>query len=226
MPESTVQHWDKLWAQHKDEPVHDRELAHIINYYKGSLKNKKVLETGAGSGGDSIALHQMTKCKNYCADYSAKSIAFLKKNFKKAGINDAQFIKADIRNIPVKDGTFDVIFSNGVLEHFRDPIVIMKEQKRVLKKGGLLVIGVPETYSLYTIKKQIQIRRGTWFAGWETQYSAGDMRRMAKKAGLKIVAIKVYGNAPLRFPPWLKKICTALRVNRVLASDVVLYATK
>ena len=113
-----------------------------------------------------------------------------------------------------------------MLEHFRDPIVIMKEQKRVLKKGGLLVIGVPETYSLYTIKKQIQIRQGTWFAGWETQYSAGQMRRMAKKVGLKVVAIKVYGNVPLRFPPWLKKMCTMLHVNRVLASDVVLYATK
>ncbi|HIH23795.1 TPA: class I SAM-dependent methyltransferase [Candidatus Woesearchaeota archaeon] len=231
MAESTVQHWDALWEQHKNEPVHDRQLLRIIELYRsmrGSLKGKRVLETGAGSGVDSITLAKMTGCKPHCVDYSKRSIAFLRKNFKAAKVT-GHFIHADMRKMPIKDRTFDVVFSNGVLEHFKtenERIAIVKEQSRVLRPGGLLVIGVPETYSLYTIKKQIAIRRGTWFAGWETQFSKRELRALATKAKLKVVECRVYGNAPLSFPPLLQRITTMLHINRWLASDVVVYCTK
>jgi ubiquinone/menaquinone biosynthesis C-methylase UbiE len=228
MVESTVQHWDALWEQHKDEPVHLRELERIIalTAARGAdLRGKKVLEVGAGSAIDSIMLAKRTGCSAHCVDYSAKAIQFMKRNFRNAKLKGV-FVKADIKRIPVNQGTYDVIFSNGVLEHFRDPMPIIREQKRVLKRGGLLVIGVPETYSLYTIKKHWLMRRGAWFAGWETQYSARELRRLARAAGLTVIETRIYGNAPLSFPPWLQRTCTTLHLNRWLASDVVVYCTK
>lgn len=225
MAESTVRHWDALWVLHKAEPVHERSLKDMIRLYGRSLKGKKVLEAGAGSAIDSIVFTKMTGCKPYCLDYSTKSIAFIKKNFKKNKLK-GNYIKADIRKIPSKNNTFDIIFSHGVLEHFKEPQKIIAEQKRILKKNGLLVIGVPETYSLYTIKKHIQMLFGTWFAGWETQYSKCQMRKMAEKEGLIVKEIIVYGNAPLWFPQWMKNVCNVLRLSRIIASDVVLYATK
>jgi ubiquinone/menaquinone biosynthesis C-methylase UbiE len=227
--ESTVKHWDTLWEQHKEEPVHEKELADIIAIYKKhtgkTLKNAKVLETGAGSGTDSIALAKMTKCSAYCVDYSAQSIDFMKRNFAKNKIKGT-YVKADIKKIPFPDNTFDVIFSNGVLEHFREPIPIVQEQMRVLKKGGVLVFAVPETWTLYTVKKHMLMRKGQWFAGWETQYTKRELRKMMRQAGLKVLDAKVYGAAPLSMPKWFQKTTTVLHLNRWMAADAAVYCTK
>lgn len=227
--QSTVKHWDALWEQQHDEPVHIRQLKHIAQLYEQltdqSLKGRQVLEAGAGSAVDSIALKKRSGCEIVCVDYSAKSIEVIKANFKRNRIS-GKAVKADIRKLPFADGTFDVIFSNGVLEHFKDPLPIVKEQARVLKKNGLLVIGVPETYSLYTIKKHIQMRRGTWFAGWETEYSRGELRSLVERAKLKVIESKVYGNPPLWFPNWMKTLCLYSGLARVVASDVVVFCTK
>ena len=52
-------------------------------------------------------------------------------------------IKADICALPFKDGSFDLIFCNHVLEHIPDHIKAMEELYRVLKKGGTLIAQVP-----------------------------------------------------------------------------------
>ncbi len=226
---STVKHWDALWEQHKEEPVHEQELAHIIKLYKKhngkTLKGTKVLETGAGSGTDSIAMAKMTKCSPYCVDYSSQSIDFMKRNFAKNKIKGT-YVKADIKKIPFPDNTFDVIFSNGVLEHFREPIPIVQEQMRILRKGGILVFGVPETWTLYTVKKHMLMRKGQWFAGWETQYSKREITKMMKKAGLTVLDAKVYGAAPLSMPKFVQKTTTTLHLNSWMAADAVVYCTK
>ncbi|MCH1433976.1 MAG: methyltransferase domain-containing protein [Flavobacteriaceae bacterium] len=52
-------------------------------------------------------------------------------------------VKADICDLPFKDGTFDLILCNHVLEHIPDDLKAMEELYRVLKKGGKLIAQVP-----------------------------------------------------------------------------------
>ena len=52
-------------------------------------------------------------------------------------------VKADICDLPFKDGTFDLILCNHVLEHIPDDLKAMEELYRVLKKGGTLIAQVP-----------------------------------------------------------------------------------
>jgi SAM-dependent methyltransferase len=47
------------------------------------------------------------------------------------------------RGLPFRDGAFDVVLCEQVLEHLDDPAAALREIARVLRPGGLLVAGVP-----------------------------------------------------------------------------------
>ena len=79
----------------------------------------------------------------------------------------------------------DIVFSQGVVEHFKNPILVIKEQLRVLKKNGILIINVPQKFTGYTIKKKILIRKNKWKFGWETEYSYNNLKKIAKILKLK-----------------------------------------
>ncbi len=53
-------------------------------------------------------------------------------------------VKADICNLPFKEGEFDVILCNHVLEHIPDDIKAMEELFRVMKPGGWGIFQVPQ----------------------------------------------------------------------------------
>ena len=57
-------------------------------------------------------------------------------------------IKADLRQLPLNDNTYDVIFCNHVLEHIVEDTVAMKELYRVMKPGGWGIFQVPMKYDL------------------------------------------------------------------------------
>ncbi len=52
-------------------------------------------------------------------------------------------VRADVMDLPFKDGDFDVVFCNHVMEHVEDDIRAMKEIYRVLKTGGWAFMQVP-----------------------------------------------------------------------------------
>ena len=72
-------------------------------------------------------------------------------NFRKLRFDSSlgnPLVNADIGNICFKDESFDVVICSEVIEHIRKDEKIFKELKRVLKKGGTLVLGTPD-YSSY-----------------------------------------------------------------------------
>src|SRR6266478_647957 len=50
---------------------------------------------------------------------------------------------ASAEHLPFPDEVFDLVLSQEVLEHVRDPFQAMSEMKRVLRKGGILYCQVP-----------------------------------------------------------------------------------
>lgn len=56
-------------------------------------------------------------------------------------------VKADICNLPFKDNEFDVILCNHVLEHIPDDTKAMQELYRILKKGGMVILQIPQDLS-------------------------------------------------------------------------------
>jgi len=111
--------------------------------------NKKVLEVGCGRGSLSAyfsdAGYDVT-----LLDMSSRAIELARKAFYKNKL-EANFVVNDCLNMKFEKNTFDIIFSIGLLEHFENIDEVIKEQVRVLKKGGKFI-----GYVVPEIKNNIQ----------------------------------------------------------------------
>lgn len=186
---STKKHWQEYWSTPNHQPLvcHEELLKNLLKVTK--VKGKKILEVGAGMGGDSIFLVKQ-KAHVTAVDFSKEALSEIEKNAQKENV-DIEIVNADAKKLPFTDETFDIVFHQGFLEHFKNPLEIILEQKRILKKGGYIVIDVPQKYTTYTIKKHIEMKLGKWFAGWEREFSIGELESLVKKTGFTI--IKSYG---------------------------------
>jgi SAM-dependent methyltransferase len=61
-------------------------------------------------------------------------------------LDSAAIIRMDDGRIPYDDGAFDVVFSDNVLEHLRDPVATLCEVRRVLKPGGVFLAKTPNKW--------------------------------------------------------------------------------
>ncbi len=97
------------------------------------------LEVGCGSGGVSLYFHDRYGYRVTLADISEAALAFARKNFAHSTAPDrpAHFLQADACALPFPAGTFDLVMSFGLLEHFPNIEPPIAEQLRVLRPGGL-----------------------------------------------------------------------------------------
>src|SRR6202790_4582014 len=101
-----------------------------------------VLDLGSGGGIDVIlsAKRVGSTGKAYGLDMTDEMLALARENQKKAGIDNVEFLKGAIENIPLPENTVDVIISNCVVNLSGDKNRVIAEAFRVLKPGGRFAI--------------------------------------------------------------------------------------
>ncbi len=183
--ESTKGHWQSYWnglEGFESYANDDRIVGRLTAAMQQSAP--RVLEVGAGTGRDSVALAERG-AHVVVVDYVPQSLAIVRENARRRGVPVA-VVCADARRMPFRDDTFDACFHAGLLEHFREPNDLLRENARVVTRGGVLLVDVPQRFHLYTIAKHILIALGKWFAGWETEYSIGELERLVARQGFRI----------------------------------------
>lgn len=111
-----------------------------LNLLKNLEIGKKVLSVGCAIAAD-LKLLKKTDFVTVGLDPESR---FLLKG--KAEDNADDFIKAIGENIPLYDGSFDLVLLIEVLEHVMKPEVVLEEIVRVLKPNGILFLTVPNRF--------------------------------------------------------------------------------
>lgn len=190
--EREIDRWDHLWQLFAKDIFYKPNIKvtnEIDGLFNGKVTGKKILEVGAGSGSDCIALAKLgAQC--FALDFSPEALKTCQQLAKKAKVK-VKRIAADCRQIPFEDNFFDLVFSVGLIEHFKKPLPLFEEQLRVLKKGGFLLVDVPQKYNPYTMVKHLRMGFGRHPFGWETEYALADMKKIAGL--LKVKPIRFYG---------------------------------
>ncbi len=134
-----------------------------------SWTGRRVLEIGAGIGADLVRFRRAGAAA-VGLDLSFHSLALAREN---ANLNGcaAPVLNADAESLPFPDGTFDLVYSWGVLHHTPDTHRALAEVHRVLRNDGQCRVMLYHRRSL--VAAQCYLRYG--LGGFRPQASAAEL---------------------------------------------------
>ena len=183
--------WEKFWRE-KGEDVEEllkaveEESFRIRNILK-YLPKGKVLDAGCGNGKYVFYLER-SGYEVYGIDYVDEVIERNKIVSEKSGIgNPSRFRVMDVCELQFPDGYFDGYLSMGVIEHFPDPSLPLKEAYRVLKRNGIAFITVPNKLSPNHITRYLTTKLGKGTRLWQKEYTKWELKKFATSAGFECI---------------------------------------
>jgi SAM-dependent methyltransferase len=101
-----------------------------------------VLDLGSGGGIDVLlsARRVGPTGKAYGLDMTDEMLALARENQRQSGLENVEFLKGEIEQIPLPDASVDVIISNCVINLAADKDRVLAEAFRVLKSGGRFAV--------------------------------------------------------------------------------------
>jgi arsenite methyltransferase len=105
-------------------------------------EGETVLDLGSGAGADVLisARRVGPTGRAIGLDMTDEMLDLARRNAERAGVSNVEFRKGYIEDIPLPDGSVDVVISNCVLNLSGDKRKVLREAARVLRPGGRFAI--------------------------------------------------------------------------------------
>lgn len=187
---------------------HIRQVSH-----KEKRSDITILDCGLGQGDDLINI--LKKIEELKSEFRELKLYLkgIEKNptyieiSKSKGI-DVFPIDLETDIFPIEDGSIDVVIINQVLEHTKEIFWIMDQIQRILRAGGILIVGVPNLASLHNrilllLGYQPTAQRS--LGSHVRTFTIGDLKEFIEYGGMfKLIEWK--GDNLYPFPPPISKI--------------------
>jgi ubiquinone/menaquinone biosynthesis C-methylase UbiE len=175
-----------------------------------AFRGARLLEIGCGMGTD---LLQFARGGARCTgiDLTPRSVEITRHRFKLYGA-DGNFMISDGERLPFRSESFDVVYSNGVLQHTPDTAGSIREVHRVLRPGGVAKIMLYHRNSL-NYWFEIVLRRG--IVGLE--FLRG---RSAEEIMSRVIEFSDHGARPLVKVYSRREVCELFGMFKDVRVDV------
>jgi len=138
--------WVNLGLRLKPAPISKVVEEIKLKFFDDTIKNiqsPNILIAGCGTGQHSIETAARFKGSKVLAiDLSLASLSYAKRKTEELGIQDIDYMQADILDLGKLHRQFDIVESAGVLHHMDDPLAGWRVLTDCLKPGGLMKIGL------------------------------------------------------------------------------------
>ena len=110
----------------------------VADLHQGEI----VLDLGAGAGADVLisARRVGPTGKAIGVDMTDEMLELARSNAAQAGVDNVEFVKGYIEELPLPDGSVDVVISNCVINLSADKPAVVREAARVLRPGGRFAV--------------------------------------------------------------------------------------
>jgi arsenite methyltransferase len=151
-----------------------------------------VLDLGSGGGIDVLlsAKRVGPTGKAYGLDMTDEMLELAEQNKAKAGITNAEFLKGEMEDMPLPDGSVDVIISNCVVNLSPDKDKVLREAFRVLKPGGRIAIA--DLVTIGDLPEAVRHNMAAWAACVAGALDAKEYVLKLTAAGFQNAEVEVY----------------------------------
>src|SRR5919201_5035005 len=152
---------------------------------------ERVLDLGSGAGLDVLlAARQVGSGGHaYGLDMTDQMLELARRNQQRSGIQNATFLRGAIEQLPLADGSVDVVISNCVINLARDKGAVLREAFRVLRPGGRLAVS--DMVEVSPLDPAIKASLDAWAGCVAGTIPAEAYRRLLSEAGFADVRLQV-----------------------------------
>ena len=150
-----------------------------------------VLDLGSGGGIDVLlsAKRVGPTGKAYGLDMTDEMLALANKNKAQSGLTNVEFLKGEIEDIPLPDGSVDVIISNCVVNLSPDKSKVLAEALRVLKPSGRFAIS--DIVLIKQLPEKVEKSVGAWIGCVAGALPANDYLAKLLQAGFTNPSLEI-----------------------------------
>jgi SAM-dependent methyltransferase len=140
----------RSYAQH-DNPAFEQSIAartvmndaaFVLPYLRSGME---LLDVGCGPGSITVGLADaVAPGRVVGVDLQSTQVERASALAAERGLTNVRFETADIHHLPFPDGSLDVVFANAVLMHLMEPVVALRELRRVLRPTGFVAVRNPD----------------------------------------------------------------------------------
>jgi arsenite methyltransferase len=168
--------------------------------HAGVAKGETVLDLGSGAGIDAFLAARETGPSGRVigVDMTPAMLARARENAGKHGFSNVEFRLGEIENLPLADGTVDLVISNCVVNLSPDKPRVFREALRVLRPGGRMVVS--DLVLVAELPESVRTSVEAYVGCVAGASMKSDYVRMIGDAGferIEIVEEKRYGTAGL-----------------------------